>query len=109
VLREDLADLLGDGLVDLEARLHEDQVRALPLGRHRRHRRSDTELAGFIACGRDDTTLAGTADGDWHAAELRIIPLLDGCVEGVHVDVDDLPLAVFVHRALVIFAAGPAP
>jgi hypothetical protein len=38
-----------------------------------------------------------------------MIPLLDGCVEGVHVDVDDLPLAVFVHRALVIFAAGPAP
>jgi hypothetical protein len=26
----------------------------------------------------------------------------------VHVDVDDLPLAVCVHRTLVIVAAGPA-
>ena len=104
-----LVDLLGDGLVNLEARLHEDQVRALPLGRHRWHRRSDTELAGFVACGHDNATLAGTADCDRLAAELRIVPLLDGCVEGVHVDVDDLPLAIFVHRALVIFAASPAP
>ena len=109
VLREDLADLLGDILVDLEAWLHENQVRALPLGRHRRHRRSDPELAGFVACGRDNATLTGTADGDRLAPELRIVPLLDGCIEGVHVDVDDLPLAGFVHRALVIFAAGPAP
>jgi len=43
-----------------------------------------------------------------HGMKLRIVPLLDGCLEGVHVDVDDLPLAVFVHRALVIFAAGSA-
>jgi hypothetical protein len=50
----------------------------LPLGRHRRHRRSDTELAGFVACGGDDATLAGIADGDRLAAELRIVPLLDG-------------------------------
>ena len=101
VLGEDLADLLRDRLVDLEARLHEDQVRTLPLGRHRRHRRPDAELAGFVARRRDNATLAGSADGDRLAAELRIVPLLDGCVEGVHVDVDDLPLAVFVHRTLV--------
>jgi hypothetical protein len=30
-----------------------------------------------------------------------MISLLDRRVEGVHVDVDDLPLAVFVHRAQV--------
>src|SRR3977135_162194 len=33
VLGEDIADLLRDRLVDLEAGLHEDQVRALTLGR----------------------------------------------------------------------------
>ena len=58
VLGEDLSDLLGDGLVDLEAGLHEDQVRALPLGRHRRHRRADAELSGFVARRRDNATLA---------------------------------------------------
>ena len=58
VLGEDLADLLGNSLVDLEARFHEYQVRTLSLRRHRWHRRSDTELAGFVACGRDNATLA---------------------------------------------------
>ena len=103
------SDLLRDGLVDLEARFHEDQVRTLPLRRHRWHGGSHPKLAGFVACRRHHSTFAGTADGDRLAAEIRIVPLLHGCVEGVHVDVDDLPLAGFVHRALVIFAAGPAP
>jgi hypothetical protein len=93
--------LLGDRLVDLEAGLNEDEVRALAFRRHRRHGRADAELAGFVARRRHDATLAGSADGDRLAAKLRIIPLFDGCVEGVHVDVDDLPLAVFVHRTLV--------
>ena len=66
-----------------------------------RHGRPDAELAGFVACSRHDSSLAGSADGNRLAPKLRIVPLFDGCVEGVHVDVDDLPLSVFVHRALV--------
>ena len=49
VFRKNLADLLRDRLADLEARLHEDQVRTLPLGSHRRHRRLDADLSGFVA------------------------------------------------------------
>jgi len=49
VLGEDLSDLLRDGLVDLEARFHEDQVRTLPLRRHRWHGGSHPKLAGFVA------------------------------------------------------------
>jgi hypothetical protein len=60
VLGEDLAYLLRNRLVDLEARLSEDQVRALPLGGDRWHGRSDSELAGFGARGRDDTALVGS-------------------------------------------------
>ena len=80
-------------LVDFEARLHEDEVRTLPLRRHRRHRRSHAELPRFVARRRYDAALAGSTDGDRLAAEVRIVPLLDGCIEGIHVDVDDLPLA----------------
>jgi len=58
VLFEDLADLLTDRLVDLEAGLHEDQVWALPLRRHRRHRRAYAELARFVARGRHHAALA---------------------------------------------------
>jgi hypothetical protein len=39
VLGEDLADLLGDRFVHLEARLHEDQIWTLPLGGYRGHGR----------------------------------------------------------------------
>ena len=101
MLGEDLSDLLRDGLVDLEARFHEDQVGTLPLCRHRRHGGSHAELAGFVARRGHNAPLVGSSDGDRLAAELRIVPLFDGCVEGVHVDVDDLPLAVFFHRSLL--------
>jgi hypothetical protein len=53
---------------------------------------SDAELASFVACRRHDAALTGSADGDRLAAEIRIVPLLDRCVERVHIDVDDLPL-----------------
>ena len=36
--------------------------------------------------------IARPDDGDRLAAQIRIIPLLDRRVEGVHVDVDDLAL-----------------
>jgi hypothetical protein len=102
VFGEDLADLLRDSLVDLEAGLQEDQFRTLPPGRDRCHRRPHAERARFVAGRRHQAALAGSADGDRLAAEIRIVPLLDRRVEGVHVDVDDLPLTGFVHCTPVI-------
>ena len=92
VLGEDRPDLVRDRPVDVETRLHEDQLRALPPGGDRGHGRADAELAGLVAGGRHDAPLARPADCDRLAAELGIVALLDGRVEGVHVDVDDLPL-----------------
>jgi hypothetical protein len=46
-------------------------------------------LSAAIRCASCLELLAGSADGDRLAAELRIISLFDGCVECVHVDVDD--------------------
>ena len=90
VLGEDRPDLLRHRPVDVEPRLHEDQLGAFPPGGDRRHGRADAELAGLVARGRDDAPLARAADRDRLAAQLRIVPLLDRRVEGVHVDVDDL-------------------
>jgi hypothetical protein len=70
-------DVSRDLLVDLEARLHEDQVGALPLGGDRRHRRTNSELACFIACSGDNTALLGPAHGNRLAAQFRIVSLLD--------------------------------
>ena len=88
VLGEDLPDLLRD----LESRLHEDEIRAPPLGRHRRHGGSHPKLAGLVACRCHHSAFARSADGDRLAAKLRIIALLDGRIEGIHVDVDGLSL-----------------
>lgn len=93
----------------LVARFDEDQVRALTPGGHRRHRRPDAELSGFVARGRDDAALAGSTDGDRLATKLRIVPLLDGCVERIHVDVDDLALAkrrLIGRERRVVFEVG---
>jgi hypothetical protein len=92
VLREDRTDVPRNVLVDLKARLDEDQVGTLPLGGDRRHRRSDAKLARLITRGGDDPALARSADGDRLSAQLGIIALLDRCIEGVHVDMNDLAL-----------------
>jgi hypothetical protein len=44
-----LANLKRYRLVGVEARLHEDQIRALSFGGNRRHRRTDTEFSRLVA------------------------------------------------------------
>jgi len=92
VLGEDRPDVPRDLLVDLEARHHENQFRALPLGRYRRHRRPDAERARFIACRSYDTAFLRPADGDGLSAQVRIVALLHRSIKRIHIDVDDLPL-----------------
>src|SRR5207237_8646676 len=55
---------------------------------------------------RHDAPLLGSADGDRLAAEIRIVPLLDRRIEGVHVDVDDLALAARGNYLVVIVLDG---
>ena len=50
------------------------------------------ELARFVARGSHDAALGRTAYRYRLAAELRIVALLDGRVERIHVDVDDLAM-----------------
>ena len=51
-------------------------------------------VARLVAGGGDDAALVGiAADGDRLAAQLRVVALLDGRVERVHVDVEDAPSA----------------
>jgi hypothetical protein len=89
VFGENLPDLQRDRLVSVEPRRNEDQIRAFPLGCDRRHRRMHAELARFIACGRNDTAFARSADRDRLPAQFRIVALFDRCVERIHVYMND--------------------
>ena len=87
---EDLADGAGDGFVAGEVGWDEDGVGAEALGGNGGHGGADAELACLVGGGADDGALALPGDDDGTAAEVGGVALLDGGVEGVHVDVDDL-------------------
>ena len=50
----------------------------------------DAEATHLVRRGRDHATPRLSADDERLSAERRIVPLLDGRVERVHVDVEDL-------------------
>src|SRR5208337_5291452 len=65
-------------------------VRTEPAGGSQWHRRVNPELAGFIACGRNNSTLVGTAtDNDRFAAKLGSLEQLNGNKKRIHVDVQN--------------------
>ena len=51
----------------------------------------DTETPRLVACGGDHAAvLRPAAHAHRLSAELRVVPLLHGCVERVHVEMEDL-------------------
>jgi hypothetical protein len=59
------------------------------LGSDGRHGGAHTKLARFIGSRAHDGTFATPGDNDRLPARRWVIPLLDGRIEGVHVDVCD--------------------
>ena len=90
VALEDLAGEARDGAVAGEVGRDEDGLGAEALCCDGGHGRTNAEASGFVGCGADDGALAAPGDDDGFAAELRVVSLFDGGVEGVHVDVNDL-------------------
>src|SRR5207248_11135884 len=64
-------------------------------------------LPCLIACRRDDPALARSADCDRLAAQIRVIALFDGCVESIHVDMDDFARAPRLARETFRALFGP--
>ena len=90
VVTEDGADLTRDSAVDVKPRWYEHQFGALPPGRGRRHGRAYAERASLVARRGYHSPHGAVANRDRTAAEFRVIALLDGRIERVHVDMDDL-------------------
>src|ERR1700733_3005835 len=73
------------------------------LGSNGRHGGAHTKFARFIGRRAHDGTFATPSDNDGLPAQRWVIPLLDGSIESVHVDVYD-----FAHAdtAVILFPAG---
>src|SRR5712671_6505779 len=69
------------------------------------HGRVDAELARLVRRSADHAPLAGPADDDRPAAQLRPVALLDGRIECVHIDMNDFSHvttpAFLVDRSIV--------
>ena len=92
---EDFVDLGRDLFVDLHATRHEDEVGAELFGFDRRHSRTDTEAARFVASGRHNTTHIAVAHGDGFALKFGVVALFHRSIKGIHVDMYDFAMHLF--------------
>ena len=86
---EDGAHLLGNPGVDLHPGPDEDAVRTAAPGHRAGQSRVHTEPPGLVGGRGNHPAPAHATDDDRHAAQRRVVPLLDGRVERVHVGVED--------------------
>ncbi len=104
----------GSGLllVGLHPRGDEDQIRALPIRFDGGLGRVHAIRPCLVAGGLNDTPRWFSPDGNrLTGVLLGEVPLLDGRVKGVHVDVDDSPLPLspsLLFRGLVSTGIGAA-
>jgi len=67
---------------------------------NRWHGRAHAEASRFIGSSTDDRTIGPPSDYYRLAAQLRVIPLFDGSIESVHIDMDDFADG---HLATILF------
>jgi len=92
VAPEDLAHLARNGSIARKIRREKDGVRTEAFGLNGGHRRTHAEFPRLIRGRAHHRAVPAPRDDDGIAAQLRIVPLLDGSVECVHVDVHDFAL-----------------
>jgi hypothetical protein len=84
----------------IHARRDDDRLRAFAQGHDHGHRRVDAERPRLVRRRRHDSSRGARPDEHRFAAQLGVIALLDGRVERVHVDVQDLALVRHVSPRL---------
>ncbi|MCY1304632.1 hypothetical protein D9M70_543930 [compost metagenome] len=93
VVAEYLMDLPRHRLVHVHARPDDGQVRTQLDRRPHRHRRTHAVGAGVVIAGRHDPTLVRrAANRQGLTRQRRVVAHLDGGVEAIAVNVDDLSL-----------------
>ena len=70
------------------------------------HCGAHAEGSGFIGRGADDGAVAAPGNDDGFAAEVGVVALFDGGIEGVHVDMNDLAVG-HLWNMVCVFASVP--
>ena len=86
---ENLEDVVRRRLVQRIVALDEDALRAEALRPLHRHGGVDAVCPRLVRARRDDAAPGEAADDEGFSAILRVLALLDGCEERVHVDVEN--------------------
>ncbi len=53
------------------------------------HGRTDTKFAGLVTRRCDDAAVSTATYDQWFAAKLRIVPLFNGRVKGIHINMQN--------------------
>jgi hypothetical protein len=85
-----LADLSGNGPVARKIRGQEYRVRTETFGANRGHGGTHAELSGLVRSSANHRTVPAPGHEDRLAAQLGIVPLLNGRIKRIHVDMNDL-------------------
>ena len=106
VVSKHLKGLVGDLLVERHAGLYEDAVRTALEGRAGGHGRMDAEPARLVGTGRNHAAFVRTcADNDGLAAPLRVVALLHGREERIHVHVQ-YACSICRHGPIIAYSGG---
>ena len=87
---KNIADLHADFFVMTHPTFDKDQLRTKHFGSRARHGTVHAEFSGFITCRRHYASRIGVPHRHGFAAQLRMITLLHGRVERIHINMDDL-------------------
>src|SRR5271163_427895 len=90
VKSEYLAGRARSGFIADEVGRHKDCIGAQSFGMNRRHRRAHTKLPCFVRSRAHNRTITLPCNHDGSTAQSLIVTLLDGSVERVHIDMNDL-------------------
>src|SRR5260370_40509539 len=95
---------MRDRAVACEIWRHEDCARTEAFRPHCRHGRVHSKSPRFVRSSTDDRSFSLPSDDYGLAAQVRVVPLLDGSIERVHVDMDDFP---HNYLATILIPARP--
>src|ERR1700733_1942754 len=100
-------DLLRDGPVNVEPRRDEHELGTPSHRDRRRHRGANPEASRFVTRGSNHASLRRVANRHRSILEIGIVALLDGRIESVHVNVNDLTNPPLAHPSMLVNLERP--